>query len=136
MDALSWYDDNEVYGGSEAIKATLLQPNPAYYESPKSVFVNSGFLMGPASELQTMFQSMMDSGDTDDQIAVINYMKKAPGKTDHDIEEAMVRNKLKPRTRLPDEDGEQGPAFVHFPGTRTDEERTNNVQSLYTQYSK
>jgi hypothetical protein len=131
MDALKWYDVNKIPGGSEQIKAALFQPEPQrpYYESPKSVFLNSGFIMGPAGELQTMFQSMMDSGDTDDQIAVINYMTKAMDKVDYDIEEKLIRNKLKPRTKLPDD-----PAFVHFPGTRTKEEQKRNIDEYYKQY--
>jgi len=136
MDALNWFDINKIPGGRKTIEAALTKPEPArpYYESPKPVFTNSGFIMGPAQELKAMFQSMMDSSDTDDQIAVIHYMTKAPDKIDLDIEEALIRNKLKPRTRLPDEDGQQGPGFVHFPGTRTKEEQAKNIRELYSQY--
>ena len=138
MDALNWYNVNNIQGGRAAIEATLIRPQPerAYYEAPKPVFTNSGFIMGPAQELRTLFQSMMDSGDTDDQIAVIHYMAKAPDKIDLDIEEALIRNKLKPRTRLPDENGEEGPGFIHFPGTRTKEEQKKNVAEYYSQYAK
>jgi hypothetical protein len=136
MDALKWYDAKQLLGGRAAIEATLTKPEPTrpYYQSEKPVFVNSGFILGPAQELKLMFQSMMDSGDTDDQIAVIHYMEKAMDKVDLDIEESMVRNKLKPRTKLPDEDGEQGPAFVHFPGTRTQDEQNRNVSEYYSAY--
>jgi len=138
MDALNWFEVNKMPGGRKAVEATLTKPEPQrpYYEAPKSVFTNSGFIMGPAQELKAMFQSMMDSGDTDDQIAVIHYMTKAPDKIDLDIEEAMIRNKLKPRTKLPDEDGQKGPGFVHFPGTRTKEEQAKNVKEYYSQYQK
>ena len=110
MDALDWYDANQMNGGRAAIEKTLISPEPdrPYYQAPESVFLNSGFIMGPAKDLKHMFQSMMDSGDTDDQIAVINYMKGHMNKIDLDVEESFVRNKLRPRTRLPDEDGEQG----------------------------
>jgi hypothetical protein len=74
----------------------------------------------------------MDSGDSDDQIAVIHYMEKAMDKVDLDIEEAMVRNKLKPRTKLPDEDGVQGPAFLHFPGSRSKEQQAENMARYAT----
>lgn len=134
MDALNWFDTNNLYGGRAAIEATLTKPEPnrPYYESPKSVFTNSGFIMGPKDELKTMFQSMMDSGDKDDQIAVIHYMTAAPTKVDLDIEEKIIRNKLKPRTKLPDEDG-TGPGFLHFPGTRTKEEQKKNIE-YYSEY--
>jgi hypothetical protein len=138
MDALNWFDVNKIPGGRAAVEATLTKPEQGrpYYEAPKSVFTNSGFIMGPTQELKTMFQSMMDSGDTDDQIAVIHYMTRAPDKIDLDIEEAVIRNKLKPRTKLSDEDGERGPGFVHFPGTRTKEEQAKNVKEYYSQYAK
>ena len=125
MDALNWYDQNNIPGGSQAIKDALIKPDPErpYYKSPKSVFLNSGFIMGPAKELQALFQGMMDSGDTDDQIAVINYMKGHPDKIDLDIEDSMARVKLEPRGKLPDEDGVQGPGFLHYPGSRTDDEQ-------------
>jgi hypothetical protein len=125
MDALDWYDHNKIPGGSQTIKNALTKPEPErpYYKSPTSVFLNSGFIMGPAEELRALFQEMMDSGDTDDQIAVIHYMKNHPEKVDYDMEDAMIRNKLEPRTKLPDEDGTQGPGFIHFPGSRTDDEQ-------------
>jgi hypothetical protein len=138
MDALDWYDANQMNGGRAAIEKTLTSPEPdrPYYQAPESVFLNSGFIMGPAQDLKHMFQSMMDFGDTDDQIAVINYMKGHMNKIDLDVEESFVRNKLRPRTRLPDEDGEQGPAFVHFPGTRTKDEQRKNIEEYYPQYEK
>ena len=141
MNALKWYDSNNIPGGSEKVKAALFEPEKgkdigySYYESPTPVFVNSGFIMGPAIELQAMFQSMVDSGDDDDQLAVINYLDKFPDRIDLDIEEALARNKIKPRTRLPDEDGEKGPGFVHFPGTRLEGEVKNKLEKYYTQYS-
>ena len=138
MDALDWYDANQINGGRAAIEKRLVKPEPGrpYYQAPESVFLNSGFIMGPAEDLKHMFQSMMDSGDTDDQIAVINYMKGHMNKIDLDVEENLVRNKLKPRTKLPDEDGQQGPAFVHFPGTRTKDEQKKNIEEYYPQYDK
>jgi hypothetical protein len=129
MDALDWYDQNKIPGGSQAIKDALTQPEPRpYYKSPKPVFLNSGFIMGPANELQALFQGMMDSGDTDDQIAVINYMKNHMDKIDFDIEEAMIRVKLEPRTKSDDEDGTRGPGFLHYPGSRTDDEQKQTLQ--------
>jgi hypothetical protein len=138
MDALNWFDVNKISGGRAAVEATLTKPEQGrpYYEAPKPVFTNSGFIMGPAEDLKTMFQSMMDSEDTDDQIAVIHYMTRAPDKIDLDIEEHIIRNKLKPRTKLPDEDGKRGPGFVHFPGTRTKEEQAKNIKEFYSQYAK
>jgi hypothetical protein len=136
MRTLEWFDANQLMGGSEAIKAKLQSPNPSYYESPSPVFLNSGFIMGPAKDVQDMFQGMMDSGLSDDQNAAIDYMVKNMGKIDIDIEERLVRNKLKPREKLPDEDGIQGPGFVHYPGTRNEKEQAKNLSEYYTQYPK
>jgi len=136
MDALTWFDHNKIPGGSQAIKDGLIKPEPSrdYYKSAKPAFLNSGFIMGPAGELQALFKGMMDSGDTDDQIAVINYMKGHMDKFDINIEETLIRTKLETREKLPDEDGEQGPGFVHFPGTRTDEEQKKNLDTYYPAY--
>ena len=136
LDALDWYDHNNIPGGSKAIKESFTKPEPErpYYKTPTSVFLNSGFIMGSAEELRALFQGMMDSGDTDDQLAVIHYMKKNMDKIDYDIEEAMIRNKLDPRTKLPDEDGTQGPGFIHFPGSRTDDEQKKALE-YYAAYA-
>ena len=136
MDTLKWFDAHHLNGGSAAVRETLFKPDPTkdYYESPRPVFLNSGFIMGPAKDLQAMFKAMMESADTDDQLAVIHYMNKNPQKIDLDLDERLIRNKLKPREKLPDEDGNQGPGFVHFPGTRSKELQENNVNSYYASY--
>ena len=81
-----------------------------------------------------MFKGMMDSGINDDQLAAIDYMKKNPSKVDYDLEESLIRNKLKPREYLPDENGETGPGFVHFPGTRAPNEIQDKITKYYRQY--
>jgi len=136
LDGLDWYDKHNVYGGRKEIEKTLTRPNPqmVYYESPKNVFLNSGFIMGPAKELQAMFQGWMNSGIDDDQLAAIDYMKKHPEMIDYDLEEDFIRNKIKPREYLPDENGVEGPGFVHFPGTRAPEEVKEKLTKYYTQY--
>lgn len=138
MEALEWYDKYSLEGGSEAIKKTLTEPDKglAYYEAPKSVFVNSGFIMGPAKDLQEMFTFMSQSGDKDDQVAVINYMMNHMDKIDLDIEEKLIRNKPKNKDKLPDEDGVQGPGFLHFPGTREPDRQQRNVSEIYPNYEK
>ena len=55
-------------------------------------------------------------------------------KIDLDFEESLIRNKLTTRDKLPDENGEQGPGFLHFPGTRTDEEQKRNMDVYYPSY--
>lgn len=136
LDALDWYDVHNIYGGRKEIEKTFMRPNPnmLYYETPKNVFLNSGFIMGPVKELYAMFKGMMDSGINDDQLAAIDYMKKNPSKVDYDLEEALIRNKLKPREYLPDENGETGPGFVHFPGTRAPNEIQDKITKYYRQY--
>jgi hypothetical protein len=52
---------------------------------------------------------------------------------DLNVEETMIRNKVIPREKLPDEDGEQGPAFLHFPGSRSEEQQKENV-ARYASY--
>ena len=136
MDALAWYDHNKIPGGSKAIKDGLTTPEPGrpYYKSSQPAFLNSGFIMGPANELQALFQGMMESEDKDDQIAVIHYMNNHMDKIDLDFEESLIRNKLTTRDKLPDENGEQGPGFLHFPGSRTIEEQQKNMDVYYPSY--
>jgi hypothetical protein len=136
LDGLDWYDTHNIYGGRKTIEKTLTRPNPqmVYYESPKNVFLNSGFIMGPAKELQAMFQEWMNSGIQDDQLAAIEYMKKHPEMVDYDLEESFIRNKIKPREYLSDENGVDGPGFVHFPGTRAPEEIQEKLNKYYKQY--
>jgi hypothetical protein len=132
---LKWYDIHNLKGGSEAIRSTLtkIYDRDDFLESPSSVFPNAGFVMGPAENIQALFQGMLDTGLPDDQLAAGAYIINNLDKIDINIEETLVRNKLKPRDKLPDEDGNGGPGFLHFSGMREPGQQAELVEK-YKQY--
>jgi len=133
-DILAWYDTHSVLGGRKAIEAQLKPGNGGTtFMSDKPVFMNTGFIMGPASKLEALFVSMRDhpfeaDGQIDDQYTAGKWGESHLDEFDLDVEEALIRNKLIPRDKLPDEDGVQGPAFIHFPGSRSKEQQKENVE--------
>jgi hypothetical protein len=132
---LEWFDHHKKKGGSEEIKKGFVRPDwRDFFEAPEPVFLNSGFIMGAAKDLAHAFKAMASYKDTDDQIALIHYMLDHKDKIDLDFEERFIRNKAKIRERYGDEDGVKGPGFVHFPGTRTDDEQRISVGEYMGQY--
>jgi hypothetical protein len=124
--SLSWYDHHKLKGGAEAIRAKLEQmfpPNKEFLVSPEPVFFNAGFMMGPTGGLLDLLKGMRASGNFDDQLAAGSYIAKNPDKVDVDLEEKIVRNKIKNRDKLPDEGTPEGPGFLHYPGMRSDEDK-------------
>ena len=123
---LNWYDHHKLKDGKEAIKAKLEQmfpPNTEFLIAPEPVFANAGFCMGPAKALQDLFNGMLASGNFDDQLAAGHYIVHNLDKVDIDIEEKLVRNKIKNRDKLPDEGTAEGPAFLHYPGMRSEDDK-------------
>jgi hypothetical protein len=123
---LDWYDKYNLKGGKEAIKSKLEElfpPNKEFLISPESVFPNAGFFMGTAQGLVDLMKGMIASGIFDDQLAAGAYIVKNLDKVDLDIEEKLVRNKVKNREKLPDEGTPDGPGFLHYPGMRGDDQK-------------
>ena len=134
-EVLNWYDKYNLKGGKEAIRGKLEQmfpPNKEFLISPESVFPNAGFFMGTAQALIDLLKGMIASGNTDDQLAAGAYIVKNLDKVDIDIEESLVRNKIKNREKLPDEGTPEGPGFLHYPGMRSD----NQKQQLLAKYKE
>lgn len=132
---LEWFDHHKKKGGSEEIKKGFVRPDwRDFYEAPEPVFLNSGFIMGPARVLARMFEEMITYKDTDDQIALIHYMLEHKDEFDLDYNEKFIRVKAKIRERYGDEDGKKGPGFVHFPGTRTADEQEISLKKYMRPY--
>jgi hypothetical protein len=135
-DVLNWYDKYSLKGGKEAIKATLKEmfpPSPNMLVANESVFANAGFIMGPAQALEELFKGMIASGNFDDQLAAGHYIVNNLDKIDIDIEEKLVRNKIRIREKLPDEGTPDGPGFLHYPGMRADEDKKKLLE-LYKEF--
>jgi len=127
-DTMNWYDTHSLLGGRKAIESTLKAVNGGKdYMSETPIFMNTGFIIGPVSKLAQMFTEISQTPfEEDDQYTAGKWAVQHLDAFDMDIEETMIRNKLIPREKLPDEDGEQGPAFLHFPGSRSNEQQKEN----------
>lgn len=131
-DVLKWYDAHSMLGGKEAITAKL-QDIGNGVKSERPVFLNTGFIMGPIGAIETIYTGISETPfEVDDQYTAGKYLVNNLDKFDLDVEEALVRNKLQTRDKLPDEDGVGGPAFLHFPGTQA--ERQQNMER-FAQYT-
>ena len=136
-DVINWYDKHSVLGGRAAIEPPLKPVNDGKgFMSTQPIFMNTGFIMGPVSELEKMFVEISQTPfEEDDQYTAGKWAVQNLDRFDLNVEETMIRNKLIPRDKMPDEDGVQGPAFLHFPGSRTKEQQKQNV-TRYATYKK
>ena len=122
-DILNWYDTHSVLGGRKGIEAEL-KPDAGSPLWKKPVFMNTGFIMGPVATLQKMFEEIGKTEfEEDDQYTAGKWAIHHLGEFDLDGEESMIRNKVGNHEKLPDEDGMKGPAFLHFPGSRSPEQQ-------------
>jgi hypothetical protein len=122
-DILNWYDTHSVLNGRAAIEADLKPAsNSPLWKKP--VFMNTGFIMGPVAQLQQMFTEIAQTPfEEDDQYTAGKWAVNHLDQFDLDGEESMIRNKVGNHEKLADEDGEEGPAFLHFPGSRAPEQQ-------------
>jgi hypothetical protein len=125
-DVLKWYDAHSVLDGKQAIESKLENiGNGVKSENP--VFLNTGFIMGPISAIESIYTGISQTDfEVDDQYTAGKYLLNNLDKFDLDVEELLVRNKLQTRDKLDDENGITGPAFLHFPGTQA--ERGQNLE--------
>ena len=133
-EVLTWYDTHNVLGGRAVIEAPLKPVNDGKgFMSEQPVFMNTGFILGPVSKLEHMFTEISQTPfEEDDQYTAGKWAVNHLDQFDLNVEETLIRNKLIPRDKLPDEDGEQGPAFLHFPGSRSKEQQKENVARYAT----
>jgi hypothetical protein len=150
-DVLNWYDTHSVLGGRAAVEGSLKPVNSGNGSmSEQPIYMNTGFILGPASELETIFTGISQipeqeqsaegkqgvlpytEGKWDDQYMAGKWAAQNLDRFDINLEETMIRNKVIPKDKLPDEDGEQGPAFLHFPGSRWPEQQKENLERYAT----
>jgi hypothetical protein len=129
-DVINWYDTHSVFGGRAAVEAPLKPVNSGKgFMAEQPVFMNTGFIMGPISEIEAIFTEIAATPfEEDDQYTAGKWAAQNLDRFDINVEETMIRNKLIPRDKLPDEDGEQGPAFLHFPGSRWPGQQKENLE--------
>lgn len=132
-ESLVWYDRHKIRGG----KTKVLSETPAneygirIAKSP--TFINSGFIMGPAGELELFFKKMMTSKWHRDQLAVGWIVSKNLHTVDLDLEEKFTRNKIETLEKQTDEGSYEGPAFIHFPGNKGGDKQ-KDILERYTKY--
>lgn len=133
-DVLDWYTTHSLLGGRSAVEADL-KPEEGSPLWKKPIFMNTGFIIGPVATLQQMFTEISETPyEEDDQYTAGKWAMNHLTEIDLDIEESMIRNKVGNHEKLSDEDGIKGPAFLHFPGSRSPEQQKQVLQryALYT----
>jgi hypothetical protein len=122
-DILNWFDMNQVDGGRGAIEQrmnTWGEANQHLWSQAKPAFINYGMFMGTAGALESLLTKSLETGIDDDQRSAGTVVVADMGSYDLDIEEALFRNRFRDLEKKPDEDGVQGPGFLHFFAMKTD----------------
>lgn len=119
---LDWYDYHDALGGKTAVMA---QTNPwgtngEHIWSQTPIFTNNGTIMGPVADLEFLFEEILKTGIPDDQLAAGKVIIANFDRFDIDFEESLFRNKFRELDKLPDENGKDGPGFLHFHAMKTD----------------
>lgn len=133
-DVLQWYDYHDIYGGKEELDRKLKTNELGMIISDKSIFLNAGMLIGEAAAIEKMYIDMLELKIEDDQVCAGTNLLSHMGEIDLDVEELIFRNKVgekKPKTD--DENGSDGPGFLHFPGAK-DKENFTDLVEIYKAY--
>ena len=134
INILNWYDHHDVFGGKEEITKQLEKLYKVDTVSKKPIFLNGGMVIGTSSGLEEVYTGMMNLNIEDDQICASTYTINAMDKVDLDVEEVIFRNKkVDIKEPLPDEDGINGPGFLHFPGS-ADKKNFSDLLEIYDLY--
>ena len=132
-DILKWYDHHGLLGGKKEITKQL-ENIPEGIVSKKPVYLNGGMVIGTSSGLEEVYTGMMNLNIEDDQICASTYVISNMDKVDLDVEEVIFRNKkVTTEEPLSDEDGSNGPGFLHFPGS-ADKKNFSDLLKIYDLY--
>ena len=132
---LDWYDYNEIEGGKEKVESVINtwgNSNENLW-SQKPAFTNNGTIMGTADGLEFLFTEIIRTEIPDDQLAAGSVIVNNFDRFDIDFEENFFRNKFRVLEKRSDEDGINGPGFIHFHAMRTDEQQ-REVLNRYANY--
>lgn len=129
-DVLEWYTYHKIRGGRKQVDKDLKEVEYGYEQSAKEpTFMNTGFLIGPVGKVRELYEGILATPYVnDDQYTTGMYVVNHFDKIDLDLEELFVRNKINVKDKLPDEGTSKGPGFLHFPGSRTDEEQAQLLE--------
>lgn len=91
-------------------------------------FTNNGMILGTADGLEFLFTEILKTGIKDDQVAAGHVIVANIDKFDIDFEERLFRNRFRHLEKREDENGESGPAFLHFNDMRTDTQQEELIE--------
>ena len=131
---LDWYDIH-TDEGKEGMNKHINTWGPAeeHLWSQVPTFTNNGMILGTADGLEFLFTEILKTGIEDDQVAAGHVIVANLEMFDIDYEERFFRNRFRNLEKRSDEDGIQGPAFLHFNDMRTDPQQ-EEVLRLYASY--
>lgn len=119
-DILNWYTHHNQLGGREKLVAdkiaTPMDPQQMNWTSSRPLFLNSGLILGPAAELESVLDAMLNSGISDDQLAACKVVLDRLGEIDLDYEEKFFRTKFANPNPDDFEKGADRPCFLHWAG--------------------
>ena len=128
---LDWYDYNEIDGGKAAVMAqmnTWGDNDEHLWSRDQPVFTNNGTIMGTAEGLEFLFTEILKTGIPDDQVAAGHVIAANLDRFDIDYEENLFRNRFRHLEKRPDENGVDGPGFLHFHAMKTDQQQADILE--------
>jgi len=128
---LDWYDYNEIEGGKAAVESqmnTWGDSGEHLWSRDRPAFTNNGTIMGTAEGLEFLFTEILKTGIPDDQVAAGHVIAANFDKFDIDFEENLFRNRFRHLEKRDDENGVDGPGFLHFHAMKTDQQQAEVLE--------
>jgi hypothetical protein len=128
---LDWYDYNEIAGGSAAVQSQINNwgdNGEHLWSRDRPAFTNNGTIMGTAEGLEFLFTEILKTGIQDDQVAAGHVIVANLDRFDIDFEENLFRNRFRHLEKRDDENGVDGPGFLHFHAMKTDEQQADILE--------
>jgi hypothetical protein len=136
QDVLAWFDANEnPVGTRNEIEPQITRTPDGAFRYTRPIFLNGGFIFGPAGKITEYFNELLSNPIDDDQVSAGVWLGKkenlAKGLIDLDLEERFMRVNLERTKRANENGGEDGPAFLHFSGMKEKEEELLKYFAMY-----
>jgi len=126
---LDWYDEHTDEGKEMMNKhINTWGTNGEHLWSQVPTFTNNGMIMGTAEGLEFLFTEILKTGIPDDQVAAGHVIAANFDKFDIDFEENLFRNRFRHLEKRDDENGVEGPAFLHFNDMRTEGQQQELIE--------
>jgi len=127
---LEWYDMHTEEGKEGIMNHinTWGESDEHLWARDRPAFTNNGTIMGTADGLEFLFLEILKTGIQDDQVAAGHVIVANLDKFDIDYEEQLFRNRFRHLEKRGDENGRDGPAFLHFHAMKSEEEQADILQ--------